>query len=722
KVTLYAKWTECNHDSSHEYTYSLINDGTGIKKECSCKGYSETAVLFAEDTVYNRGPHPAELTYSHDSWGVNIVYAKGGLTLPAGEVPTRAGTYTASITAGGKTASVTYMIDKATQPKPAQNPVGEVKNNSIAVKPIVSSPYADTGYDENYKSEPEYRLVYYDQHGGEHTSEWVKGSIDSNGNAVVFPLDYALTNYYIYARYSECDDYYASDIVKSGAHFYPGNVRLDVICGEGVTYKDKYATAADETLTGIEIALQLEDGYYFPQNYELNLDTNKDQKAVLSTGEAYKKYNISNIPTESVLTLTIPDAKKLPTIESKIIEKEVFVNFEDKAAKISGDSAFTTYFEVKHYDSYYFNEPVLEFNSPLPKGTTLILQDRTTPSDVTYYSVTVGDATDKVSLTDFICMGTVDTHFSAETGNLKLQVAVDFSEAEAVYPVGSLNLIMGITSDDTTLTGAQSKSGTKIEISQTETAEVTEKAGFALRYANEQIVLDYTSAEGVASKWDYRHTALVLRLDSNETEMLPSDAYLLVTDRSVDGQAVITRVYKNDQKNFVVPIGAAADKNLDIALVSKTLAGGLHEFEFDATWVSNHSEADGSPSNGEVIATHGFTLKANNPVNPSLKVTTENNTKLYERSGTVNALIDWRDVKPTHEMTVTLMRKNDDTKEYASTGWSRVIEHNGVDAAVPYGLEVPLANNYSAGSYALQVTIDQGLVNVEKVNYYFIIK
>lgn len=63
-VTLYAQWEKCAHENPEKYIYTLIEDGKGIKLECSCGGYSETVILSAKDTVYNREEQPAELKRS----------------------------------------------------------------------------------------------------------------------------------------------------------------------------------------------------------------------------------------------------------------------------------------------------------------------------------------------------------------------------------------------------------------------------------------------------------------------------------------------------------------------------------------------------------------------------------------------------------------------------------------------------------------------------------
>ena len=106
----------------HDWSYTLGSDGTAISAECgnadglcgNTNGGSVTIAPPSGELIYDGSAKAAKLTKT--GWTAadvgEIVYQKDGSALSA--VPVDAGTYTAGITVGGQTASVTYEIGKAT--------------------------------------------------------------------------------------------------------------------------------------------------------------------------------------------------------------------------------------------------------------------------------------------------------------------------------------------------------------------------------------------------------------------------------------------------------------------------------------------------------------------------------------------------------------------------------------------------------------------------------
>ena len=106
----------------HDWSYTLGSDGTAIRAECGnadglCGNPNGGSVTIAPPSgglIYDGSAKAAKLTTT--GWTAadvgEIVYQKDGSALSA--VPVDAGTYTAGITVGGVTASVTYEIGKAT--------------------------------------------------------------------------------------------------------------------------------------------------------------------------------------------------------------------------------------------------------------------------------------------------------------------------------------------------------------------------------------------------------------------------------------------------------------------------------------------------------------------------------------------------------------------------------------------------------------------------------
>ena len=106
----------------HDWSYTLGSDGTAISAVCgnadglcgNTNGGSVTIAPPSGELIYDGSAKAARLTKT--GWTAadvgEITYQKDGSALSA--APIDAGTYTASITVGGQTASVTYEIGKAT--------------------------------------------------------------------------------------------------------------------------------------------------------------------------------------------------------------------------------------------------------------------------------------------------------------------------------------------------------------------------------------------------------------------------------------------------------------------------------------------------------------------------------------------------------------------------------------------------------------------------------
>ena len=106
----------------HDWSYTLSSDGTAITAECgnadglcgNTNGGSVTIAPPSGGLIYDGSAKAARLTTT--GWTAadvgEITYQKDGSALSA--APVDAGTYTAGITVGGQTASVTYEIGKAT--------------------------------------------------------------------------------------------------------------------------------------------------------------------------------------------------------------------------------------------------------------------------------------------------------------------------------------------------------------------------------------------------------------------------------------------------------------------------------------------------------------------------------------------------------------------------------------------------------------------------------
>ena len=114
-MTLYAKWTQ-----AHSFTYSA--SGAVITAECSDAGCgladskATLTINAPENLIYDGTAKAAAITGDTDVLGIPAIAYKQGDTVLS-DAPTEAGTYTASITVEGATASVEYTIAKQVKVK-----------------------------------------------------------------------------------------------------------------------------------------------------------------------------------------------------------------------------------------------------------------------------------------------------------------------------------------------------------------------------------------------------------------------------------------------------------------------------------------------------------------------------------------------------------------------------------------------------------------------------
>jgi hypothetical protein len=101
---------------THNWAYSVSSDGATITTACGGCGKSGSVTIKAPAALTYDGTTKAAIvdkdTGNWQGSNVTIVYKQGDKVLTG--APVNAGTYTASITAGGETASVEYTIAKAT--------------------------------------------------------------------------------------------------------------------------------------------------------------------------------------------------------------------------------------------------------------------------------------------------------------------------------------------------------------------------------------------------------------------------------------------------------------------------------------------------------------------------------------------------------------------------------------------------------------------------------
>ena len=186
----------------HNWTYAASGDTiTATCKNCSNNNGNDfsggsVTIQKPEKTKFNDGKDENAKVESVGWFGKapSVAYAvKDGNALSA--APVNAGTYTAGITLGNVTVSVTYIIDKATQTAPTGlTTKGDIKNSG-------------TGEIKNTAEDMEYNI------SANATTGWITCD---NGSTRVAPATY-------YVRYKETDNYLASAVsaaltVKAHTH------------------------------------------------------------------------------------------------------------------------------------------------------------------------------------------------------------------------------------------------------------------------------------------------------------------------------------------------------------------------------------------------------------------------------------------------------------------------------------------------------------------------
>ena len=118
---------------------------------------------------------------------------------------------------------MTYTIAKAPQAAPAKPTftANITEDNSTLKVDMLEHNTSSVG------TVAEYQVVHY-QGAIKHESDWIRFASDAADNAKLdFAMDYALTNYYVYARYAGNDNYHPSAATQADQHyFYKGKVNI----------------------------------------------------------------------------------------------------------------------------------------------------------------------------------------------------------------------------------------------------------------------------------------------------------------------------------------------------------------------------------------------------------------------------------------------------------------------------------------------------------------
>ena len=685
-IILYAQWEICTHTNQEHYHYTGVDNV--ITKECDCLAFKETATLVTLNTVYNEQVQEAKVIYSNTNWNLSIFYEKGGVSA----VPQNAGTYTATITYHGVTASAIHFIDKATQVAPSK-PTYQVEKHDNIYNTIVVDKVTVSG------KTFEYTIEWYE--GSElKTLEWDESN--------TFLLNVAYTNYYVYARYAGDDNHYPSDAVRADAvYYFLGLASIKVVCPDSILFTLTQVTTSDSS-NGIKIDVSASTNYFLTKDFSVTANTYDESDNLVTEGTIAKvnelskrvEYLLISIPSKGEVIITIDGAKLKATVNTYIEENQVFEDITSTDALISHDSSFTAQFDLHSVEGY--TDYAINFNQMLPVNTSIILVDAI---NNIYYYKNLSTEANKIMFSDLTKLFKYDnSSTSTDLDNLKYRVIVDFSKVTSTSLLNSnLNIWLSASkadiSDDclpdfpTAIkeVGVSSISHAFSEFTDDLTTDMTK--GFNISYAS-------TSAS--ASKWDNRAPSLIVTPKAS----LPVDARLMVQEGNFT-----TVYYLNSEGKFIIPLMDKAS-SVYITLVSDMFEKEMRELDFSIDLVASNSSFGLTSSNGTVLK-HLENVTFIKAEEKDVALSVETDKTSYSLNETAVVDINYLNVTNNMSVTLTLMLK-DEKGEYSSTGWNMTLTEEGI-------INVPLAGQV-AGSYSLTCVIkDESGITLITVPSYFVI-
>lgn len=626
-VTVKAKWEVCNHEGHVSYTVN--NTGDTMTKTCTLCGMEAIAKLTAFDAVYDGKLHEAKVEVTcKDStfWNPQISYSTVPLApqpdskwipspIPAEKQCINAAEYTATITEGDKTASVTYTIAKAEKAAPTSQPTYKAPTGNDRILTIYQIPEGEwISNTENAKVE--YIVRHYE---GTAQKNAIITWKEKSESTLTHELAPGIQVYSVLARYEETDNYLPSECVSATFPFlFQDGFILYVKAGAGITVEESF----DDTAKLLKLSLN--DGYYLYNSNtaddtqyditirpvtESDVSSSEWDKIKSHTSGADKityeavdgadntstlKLNTQGTSTGENYTaiLEIGTAKKKTSIVGKIKEKEHFSDFTaDENPMISWDSAFTVYYEVTNFDADTYQQPVLEFSSTLPVGTTIIFRDQ---NDGSYWYKKVDAATYKIWLDADKCQISLDafnpmvsqtTPYTAASGKLRLQFIVDFSQSSSKVSGNGVDVTLNVERKDGKPDTVENLSKT-LSTGLGDTVFELGKDGESTDLVRNLMVS--AKADGGASAYDHRGLSLVL----TPGDSLPKDAYIRMTRDGINSDW-----RPGADGRIIIPVGnfPVASSQIALELVSKMFPQTQKTYEMSASLYLSSTDAGVAP-------------------------------------------------------------------------------------------------------------------------------
>lgn len=686
-VFLKAIWEECSHDindSRYEVIYSYSADGNVLTKSCNCLGHEETVTIISQDGVYDGTDHKASLIYSELEWNelLQFVHELNGVQV---DNAINAGIYNVSVSFAGKTATATFVVEKANQSAPNKPTFTPVDDGDLK-KIVVNHSNLDI-----VGKEYDYRISYFSNENIIDL-DWQKSN--------EFSLPVTCTNYIIFIRYAEDINHNPSPETRADqTYYYSTEVSVIIDCCEGFMCR-----LEENPSSGLDIIIIVLDGYYKSSEFNVTTVTRYSDNQQISPEQAKVSADLDllyDIPSGTdkkyEITLTIVGAKKIVNVTSTIAVNKVFDKVTGLEASIARDSAFTAYFEVNDFDSY--TNVRLSFNQNLPQYTTVLFINKI---DNTYWYYNVDSSSNSIKLSDFIQMGGTSS-FMLNGNELKLQFIIDFSLTQEGCPGDyiTINLVADPINIDGLIPSFESSE--RIIDLENVTFEIKDLTPTEKKDLEKDLYFEFAVTIGEASKWDDKVGALVI----TPIDELPADSRFKLTQNNKTGY-----YYFNEEGCFIIPLTILDINNIKITLDSSLFPEEGASYKVNIKYYASNSLVGDSPLNGLLIGEISeelvFTAKAKQ--NCSIKITGED--RVIKIGGELNVNLEY--ILPEGcTISSDLMRKGEDG-EYSSSGARPAIEGPGP-------LNISLAG-LDEGSYCLRIIIKDGDgITLMSVPYYFVI-
>jgi len=701
--------------------------------------------------------------------------------------------------------SVKYTVHKAVQlppPQPEFEPVaidGGTNKNHLQVEEVAASVNSVAA---------EYLMEYY-VNSSVSRSEWTDYSPVTPSDKVFFrdgklhfKVEDNYTNYYIYARYKSTDNYKASPESRSDSFFfYTGNTDIRVRTEDGMT---GYITKNEGENTGVTLTIQPEPGYYISNRPEIsnivmvrevkagetsdNIDPmidNQQTNPEVAWGPLRKEtFQITNIATNSEITIYVKGARPIPTISSSLEAGQVYEAVTGDTAVISNDSAYTVAYTVTGYDKKDYEAPAIVFDRNLPAGTNLIMKDM---DHNTYWYYDTGSAEiaaeSPLPVTSFYKMGSnggeqyeiitpadksVDAAGITYT-DLHLQFVVDFSEATVT--AGNISSTLQIKNLEASPGSGLAVSNAPdltnpekyhenypdkvLDIQATATTVVNAFSLSAIQSTTNELEVTLThqyDEEGYASKWDYRQEVLILTAQTP----LPQDAVLYVNvkgtwsyiDRVIEKRTANDGQTTEEVVKFIISLGNpdAGENNVIVRLQSNMFPKQTTIFNMVAQLAMAQSIAENAGCNAELQGTPVDISFTNTAFEPAVKVywdgrgdeagttgpTSTPEQRVFENGDCMRLMVDYKQLPEgnLYEIKTAVLQETKD-KATGELVYLDTAVHPELIKDSDYNIDNTAYirsnckvtfNNYASGNYCMMVTVTRGGYAILEAPYYFIIK